>query len=199
MTRRRSLAVRTVAALVGLVLVAAGGSVLAWAADLGPARDLATSFDVPRASGWPGSGWWPWALAGAAALAAVAAAGLLALAFGSRRVGTLPLAGDDHGLCTLDPHALAAAAAERLGEAPRLHRVHARVRRQRDVPTIDLVTHCAADASLPALAAAAAAARDDLAAALPGIDVRQRVLVHVDRVDRHDHGERPGAPDAAAS
>lgn len=175
---------RTLAALLGLVLVAVGAAAAVWAAGWPPALarhlsgDLSTGpvTDVLQAS------WWAWvALLAGVVLALLGLWWLLAHVPRSG-VGMLGLAGTRRtGRLLIDPTAATRTAADVLEDARGVRSASGHVLRVGGHVVLELRAVVDAHADLPAVAAACDAVADDLHAVVGREEVSTRVRLSVSR------------------
>lgn len=181
---------RAVVAVLGVLLLLAGGALALWALGRWPAGWWPGTTEEVDASGLtalPEHPWWPWAL-GVVAVVAVALALRSLVAHAVRpRVGSLRLQPAPlPGRLRADLGAVAGAASRALQAQPGVDECGARLRLERHVPVVEL--HARVDASTPVSAVRAAVdrTREELSAVVPEGAVALRVTVTVDR-NRYDN------------
>lgn len=187
---RATLAVdRVMAAVLGLVLIAAAViGILWWSGRLASQPDTVRLSSITWLPGLSGQSWWPWALGAVGLVLTLLGVRWLFGHIPQRGVSRLNLPGSDGtGTLYVDAKPVAAAAAETLTASPGVRSAHGIIRRERGQITarIDATIDPATD--LHAVAAAADAVSADLKAALARDDLTCQVLL---RSARREHPTR---------
>lgn len=182
---------RTLAALLGLVLVAGGAAAAVWAA--GWPEPLATTLSGDLSTGAVTdvlqAGWWSGAALVAGVVLALLGIWWLLAHVPRNDVGLLGLAGTRRtGRLLIDPSAATRTAADVLEDTRGVRSASGHVLRVKGHVVLELRAVVDAHADLPAVAAACDAVADDLHAVVGREEVSTRVRVTVSR--RHDSSLR---------
>jgi len=174
---------RVLSALLGLGLLAGGGSLLLWRLHVHAARQLYAHADRHWYATAAEQHWWSWTLAATMVFATLAGVGLLAITLRPNRLGTLDLAAvptDSPTPGTTDVHAgaLANAVATTLAKQPGVTAATGRAVYDRGLRTLRITISAAPDVPLPHLRVLAAEATADLAAATDESDLALQFFIH---------------------
>lgn len=192
MSRRTRLADRIATVVAGLV-VAAGGLVVL---DLHYEVVGGSRLDAGVVSDVVGSGWWPWVSAAVAVLIALVVLGWLLGHLRRTTAAPFRLSGSDQsGRLEVDLGSVADAMAHQLTEAAPVAEASGTVRTRRGQHVVVLRAVLDADAEVPPVVAAAAAAETELQRAFPDEQVACRLLVQAPRGNRTIRSTRSGRRD----
>ncbi len=172
---RATLAVtRVAAAVLGLVLVAAGLAALAWWSDRFPGLPQKT--DLNGLIWLPQQAWWPWALLAAGAVMTLLGLRWLAGHIPHRAVGQIQLPGSGpDGHLLVNAGTVATAAADALAATPGVRSATGTIHRDRGQLVAKLTATIEREADLHLVAAAADTVTADLRHALQRDDMVARV------------------------
>lgn len=188
MKRSTSALDRIVAALLGLVLVAAGALGIAAAYDIAPADAWTSGLRPSRLPEHIGADWFTWALAATAVVAVVLSLALIAANLDRRLTPTKFDDGDSPaapGEIRFHLDDIADAVAERLHCAPGVRRARGRAEVDRGDETITITLHLDHDADLGHIRGLCADAAEDVADAIGDVRAGTRFLINLDREPRH--------------
>jgi hypothetical protein len=169
---------RVVVFLVGGVLIVVGAGALLWHTGLIPGFPrLVTAPALTEAiSTW----WWRWAVAGAGlACTAVALRWLAAHRPAGKAAPLLVHDSDTPGTLTIDPSAVAAAAADALQQHPAVRHAKGKAVTDRGERTIELAVTAAHPNDLDALVEAIDTTCADIARATDGAPLAARATIHI--------------------
>ena len=179
MTRWAITADRVAALLVGAILMVVGIGALLW--HTGWIPGVPQVLTAPGLIGALGSWWWRWAVAAAGVACVVVALRWLAAHRPAGKAAPIELHDSDTpGTVSIDPGAVAAAAADALRQHPTVRTVKGKALTDRGQRTIELAVTAAHPSDLDALLAAIDATCADLAAATTGApSLPTRVTLHL--------------------
>lgn len=175
---------RFIVFLAGLALLASGAWALTWLFEVHQAREFARYYDPQVYRDFLASQWYPVALVGTAAVALLAGLSLLHANLRRRRFGRLaaaatPAAGD----ISVSTARLAKAVGDSLCRVPGVESAPSVPVIDRGRRVLQWVITAQPDVDMPGLTSAIDEDREDLSAALPGVDLHTRFLVHLRPVD----------------
>jgi hypothetical protein len=171
---------RLAAAVIAVVLIAAGAAALGWRYDLIP--DATDRLEINGLAGLPQEAWWPWATGAGGVLLVVLGLIWLVRHLPRRGTGRLRLPGSDEtGRLTADANAAASTAGHVLAQTPGVRSGSGRIVLDRGQLVAEITATLEPGADLDVVRAAAEQTGQELHRVIGRDDLHHRIELHVAR------------------
>ncbi|GAA2058953.1 alkaline shock response membrane anchor protein AmaP [Williamsia deligens] len=176
---------RLITFLLGAVFIVVGAGAIAWELKVRQVRDQLDKVDLSWFERAPREGWWLYVLIGIAVGGILIGLLLLALNSRPRKTGAVVLPGSDaSGTLSVNPSKIAAAVADDLERHRLVSSTRSRAVDDRKRKLVEVTVVADADRDFAELAELVGRAEQQVAAALPGSEIRPRFQIHLNTVKK---------------
>ncbi|WP_045821041.1 hypothetical protein [Williamsia herbipolensis] len=171
---------RLITLLLGLVFIAVGAVAIAWELKVQQVRDQLDKIDLGWFDRTPDQSWWLYVLIGIAVGGILIGLLLLALNSRPRKTGTVVLPGSDgSGTLAVNPGKIANAVADDLARHRLITSTRSRAIDDRKRVMLEITVEAESNRDFAEITEVVGRAEQQIAAALPGSEVRPRFQIHM--------------------
>ncbi len=173
---------RFVAFLVAVAMIVIGGTAIAWELKVTWVRDRIADIDASWFDTAPDAGWWVYVIAGIAVGGIIIGFGLLAVNARPRKIGAVELPGSDSsGTLSVAPAKIANAVADDLAHHKLINSTRSKAVDDRKRRLLEITVIADPTTSFDDLLPVVENAQKQIRGALPGSDLRARILIHLEK------------------